>query len=92
MSKPKDNIKLAPLMPKTAVKKPNPKAFDMINVEEKHDFSPEIDESIEESIVDDESKEFFESMGGSSMGVDASANSLALESLDYVEKVRPPRR
>jgi len=86
---------LAPLNPKSNFKLANLKTIDQLiggNSEE------EIEESISERIESEEEKEedyeassksVFESYG-SSMGVDASVNSLALESLDHIEKVQKP--
>ena len=89
------NMKLQPL---TSLKKPvNLKGFDLVEDKPaKNAFDS--DESIEEEIKEsfDESfeghKDLVESQATSSMGVDASVNSLALEDFDHVENVRAPRK
>jgi len=66
--------------------------------EEKHmkyEISPKssIDEDIEEDLeIEEEHKEYYESQATSSMGVDASVNSLALEDFDHIENIRPPKK
>jgi hypothetical protein len=59
----------------------------------KYEESPRssIEEDIEEEF-EDEHKDFYESQGTSSMGVDASVNSLALEEFDHIEAIRPPKK
>lgn len=90
------NMKLQPLLnPKKVT---NFKSFDVLADEGKpikRDFSSDssIDEEIEEDFVEDHNnKDFYESQGTSSMGVDASVNSLVLDDFDHVENVRAPRR
>lgn len=91
------NMKLQPLLnPKKVT---NLRSFDVLADEVKpvkRDLSSDesIDEDIvEEDILDDHhNKDFYESQGTSSMGVDASVNSLVLDEFDHVENVRAPRK
>ncbi|CAG9330621.1 unnamed protein product [Blepharisma stoltei] len=81
---PKQQRQVSP--PKKQVSPP-PKKTDVFDSEES------IEESIEEYSEDYESihKDLLESIGTSSMGVDVSVNSLALEEFDHVERVKPAR-
>ena len=89
-----DRLKLQPLSnPKKNI---NLRSFDVLIDEDKiikHDESPKssIEEDIDEEVEEDH-KEFYESQGTSSMGVDASVNSLALEDFDHIEPIRPPKK
>jgi hypothetical protein len=88
-----DRLKLQPLSTKKKIT--DFKSFDVL-IEEKGpkiEDSPKssIEEDIDEEIEEDH-KEFYESQGTSSMGVDASVNSLALEDFDHIENIRPPKR
>jgi hypothetical protein len=90
------SLKLQPL---ASFKKPgNFRGFDLDEekpVKKDFDSDESIDESIEQEedeSIEEEHKEFLESQATSSMGVDASVNSLALEDFDHVENVRAPRK
>jgi hypothetical protein len=89
---------LSKLQPLTNQKKiTNLRSFDVLADEEhnfKHDESvhSSINEEISEDYEEDTHKDFYESQGTSSMGVDASVNSLALEEFDHIEPIRPPKK
>ena len=91
---PDKNPKLQPLS--SAKKVTNLRSFDILAEDAKvlkHEESPKssIDEEIDEELEEDH-KEFYESQATSSMGVDASVNSLVLDEFDHVENIRPPKR
>ena len=99
-----DRLKLQPLTSQKKVT--NLRSFDVLidekeiktepvneKIIKKFEDSPKssIDEEIDEEVEEDH-KEFYESQGTSSMGVDFSVNSLALEEFDHIENIRPPRK